>query len=178
VGWWSSHRVWLACAAATAGLICTPVARAQTPEIDALKGKIFDARMASQTFVNGLKFCDELKGKGFYFQLRNRVLLLDDYFRSLENLVKAQAYNPQKKRPWSIQDAKERWEEVKKEAQADKEKCELVRSLPALEKQLEVLEKNAAADKNADAGKTAGAGKTAEPAPNAAAGKNGDADKK
>jgi hypothetical protein len=168
---WSNHTMWLACVAAV-GLICAPVARAQTPEIDALKGKIFDARMASQTFVNGLKFCDELNGKGFYFQLRNRVLLLDEYFHSLENLVKAQVYNPQKKRPWSIEDAKERWEEVKKEAQADKEKCELVRSLPALEKKLEVLEKNTDAGKNADAGKSAG------PVPNADAGKNVDAGKK
>jgi len=172
VGWWN-HTMWLACAAAAAGLICAPAARAQTPEIDALKGKIFDARMASQTFVNGLKFCDELNGKGFYFQLRNRVLLLDDYFHSLENLVKAQVYNPQKKRPWSIEDANERWEEVKKEAQVDKEKCELVRSLPELEKQLEILQKNADAGKNANAGKNAG------PAPNAAAGTNGgDAGKK
>ncbi len=122
--------------------------------------------MASQTFANGLKFCDELNGKGFYFQLRNRVLLLDEYFQSLENLVKAQVYNPQKKRPWTIQDAKERWEQVKQQAQADKEKCELVRSLPVLEKQLEALQKNADAAKNTDPGQ------------NADAGKNGDAGKK
>ena len=51
------------------GLICAPAARAQSHEIDELKGKIFDARMAQQTFVNGLKFCDELNGKSFYFQL-------------------------------------------------------------------------------------------------------------
>ena len=149
----SDRTVWLACAAAALAFAWAPAARAQTPEIDALKGKIFDARMAEKTFVNGLKFCGELDGKGFYFQLRNRVLQLDEYFQSLENLVKAQVYNPQKKRPWTIEDAKERWEEVKKQAQEDKAKCELVRSLPALEKQLDALQKDAESGKNADAGK-------------------------
>jgi hypothetical protein len=118
--------------------------RAQTAAIDDLKGKIFDARMAKQTFAGGLKYCEDLNGKSFYFQLRNRILNLDEYFRSLENLVKAEVYNPQKRRPWSLQDAKERWEEVKKQAEEDKQKCELVRMLPELEKQLQELQKNAA----------------------------------
>jgi hypothetical protein len=69
---------------------------------------------------------------------------LDEYFRSLENLVKAQVYNPQKRRPWTLEDAKERWEEVKKQAEDDKQKCELVRKLPELEKQLQELQKDAA----------------------------------
>ena len=85
--------------------------------------------MAQQTFAGGLKYCEDLNGKSFYFQLRNRILNLDEYFRSLENLVKAQVYNPQKRRPWTLEDAKERWEEVKKQAQEDKQKCELVRKL-------------------------------------------------
>ena len=119
--------------------------------IDDLKGKIFDARRAQQTLGNGLKYCTDLNGKSFYYRLRNRILNLEEYFHSLENLVKAEAYNPDKHRPWSLQDAKERWEEVKKQAQADKEKCELVRSLPELEKRLEELQKTAAApDKGAD----------------------------
>ena len=67
---------------------------------------------------------------------------LDEYFRSLENLVKAQVFNPQKRRPWTLEDAKERWEEVKKQAQEDKQKCELVRKLPEHEKQLQELQKN------------------------------------
>jgi uncharacterized protein YabN with tetrapyrrole methylase and pyrophosphatase domain len=47
-----------------------------------------------------------------------------------------------------LQDAKERWEEVKKQAQADREKCELVQSLPDLEKRLAELQKaSAASDK-------------------------------
>ena len=118
--------------------------QAQTPAIDDLKGKIFDARMAQQTFGGGLKYCEDLNGKSFYFQLRNRILNLDEYFRSLENLVKAQVYNPQKRRPWTLEDAKERWEEVKKQAEEDKQKCELVRKLPELEKQLQELQKDAA----------------------------------
>jgi hypothetical protein len=118
--------------------------RAQTPAIDELKGKIFDARMAQQTFAGGLKYCNELNGKSFYFQLRNRILNLEEYFQSLENMVKAGVYNPAKRRAWTLEDAKQRWEEVKKQAQEDKQKCELVLSLPELEKQLQELEKNAA----------------------------------
>ncbi len=118
---------------------------AQNAAIDELKGKIFDARMAQQTFANGLKYCSELNGKSFYYRLRNRILNLEEYFHSLENLVKAQVFNPDKRRPWTLQDAKERWEEVKKQAQADREKCELVQSLPELEKRLEELQKTSAA---------------------------------
>jgi hypothetical protein len=111
---------------------------AQSSVIDELKGKIFDARMAQQTFP-GFKYCKELDGKSFYFQLRNRVLNLEEYFRSLENLVKSQVFNPAKRRPWTLEDAKERWEEVKKQAQEDREKCELVRRLPEMEKKLREL---------------------------------------
>jgi len=118
---------------------------AQNAAIDELKGKIFEARMAQQTFANGLKYCSELNGKSFYYQLRNRILNLEEYFHSLENLAKAEVFNPEKRRPWTLQDVKERWEEVKKQAQADKEKCELVRSLPELEKRLEELQKTTAA---------------------------------
>jgi hypothetical protein len=116
-------------------------AHAQDAAIDELKGKIFDARMAQQTFADGLKYCHELNGKSFYFRLRNRILDLEEYLRSLENLVKAQVYNPQKRRPWTLEDAKERYEEVKREADEGKQKCALVQSLPELEKQLEELQK-------------------------------------
>ena len=85
--------------------------------------KIFDAHMAQQMFAGGLKYCDELDGKSFYYQVRNRILSLEEYAHSMENLVKAQAFNPAKKRPWTLEDAKERWEEVKKQAQEDKQKC-------------------------------------------------------
>jgi hypothetical protein len=131
--------------AACLSVIALSAADAQTPAIDELKGKIFDAHMAQQTFGNGLKYCTELNGKSFYYQIRNRILTLDEYLQSLENLAKAEVYNPAKRRPWSLQDAKERWEEVKKQAAEDKEKCELVRSLPDLEKRLAELQKEAAA---------------------------------
>ena len=136
---------WLACCASVFCLVPLTNGQAQSPAIDELKGKIFDARMAQQTFAGGLKFCEELNGKSFYFRLRNRVLNLEEYFQSLENLAKAQVFNPEKRRPWSLQDAKERWEEVKKQAAEDKQKCELVQSLPELEKQLQELQRNAAA---------------------------------
>ena len=129
-------------------LLPWPPLHAQNAAIDELKSKIIDARMAQQTFANGLKYCSELNGKSFYYQLRNRILNLEEYFHSLENLVKAQVFNPDKRRPWTLQDAKDRWEEVKKQAQADKEKCELVQSLPELEKRLAELQKaSAASDK-------------------------------
>jgi hypothetical protein len=95
-----------------------------------IKGKIFDARMAQQTFAEGLNHCNELDGKNVFQRLHNRILNLEAYLHSLENQVKAEAFNPEKKRPWNAEDA--RWEDVKREAQGDREKCELVRSLPQL----------------------------------------------
>ena len=125
----------LACLAPSA-----PV-RAQNQAVDDLKGKIFDARMAKQTFAGGLKFCSELDGKHFYFQARDRVLDLEEYHRSLGNLAKERVFNPEKRRPWTEQDAAERWDLVQKEAASDQADCQLVGSLPALEKQLDELEK-------------------------------------
>jgi hypothetical protein len=119
-------------------------------KIDALKGRIFDARMAQQMFANGLKYCGELNGKNFYFQLRNRVLNLEDYFQSLDNLVKAQVFNPDKHRPWTPEDAKERWEAVKKQAEEDKQKCELVANLSEYEKQLQELQRDTAVSEKKD----------------------------
>lgn len=171
------------CAGALApGWAQTPANDALKGKIDELKGKIFDARMTQQTFAGGLKYCAELDGKSFYFHLRNRILNLDEYFRALENLVKAEVYNPEKRRPWSLEDAKERWEEVKKQAKEDKEKCELVRSLPQLEKQLAELQKNAAGDNNPPADNNATtnapADKSAPGDKNAAADQNANAGQK
>jgi hypothetical protein len=136
----------IVCGVAFLLIACSSV-RAQDPAIDDLKGKIFDARMAQQTLGDGLKYCPELNGK---IRVRNRILDLEEYFHSLESLVKAQVFNPDKRRPWSLQDAKERWEAVKKQAQEDKEKCELVRSLPELEKRLQELQQNSAASGHKD----------------------------
>jgi hypothetical protein len=123
-------------------LCFVPVAaHAQNPTVDDLKGKIFDAHMAQQTFAAGLKFCSELDGNHFYFQPRDRVLDLEDYHRSLESLARQGVFNPEKRRPWSEQDATERWEQVKQLAVKNKDDCALVASLPDLEKQLRELEK-------------------------------------
>ena len=116
-------------------------ARAQNQAVDDLKGKIFDARMTKQTFGAGLKFCAEFDGKHFYFQARDRVLDLEEYHRSLKNLAKEGVFNPEKHRPWTEQDAAERWDLVQKEAASDQADCQLVASLPVLEKQLDELEK-------------------------------------
>src|SRR5580692_12071389 len=126
-------------------LVSSGPALAQDKAADDLKGKIFDARMAKQTFADGLKFCNELDGKHFYFQARDRVLDLEEYHRSLENLAKQQVFNPEKRRPWTEQDATERWEQVQKQAVSDQANCQLIASLPALEKQLDELEKTSPA---------------------------------
>src|SRR6202140_2389844 len=114
-------------------LIPSAPVRAQNQAVGALKGNVFDARMAKQTFAGGLKFCNELDGKHFYFQARDRVLDLEDYHRSLENLAKERVFNPEKRRPWTDQDAAERWDLVQKQAASDKANCQLVASLPAPE---------------------------------------------
>jgi len=133
-------------------LVIFGAARASAEElgIEDLKGRIFDAHMAQHTFANGLRFCAELDGTNFYFQLRNRVLNLEDYHRGLEDLAKAQAFNPQTRRPWSEADAAQRWDEAKKQAVRDKENCALVASLPELEKRLEQMQgaQNIVAPKN------------------------------
>src|SRR6516162_1176562 len=115
--------------------------KAQQQAIDDLKGKIFDARMAQKTFADGLKYCKELDGNRFYFPPRNRVLTLEEYHRALESLAKQQAFNPEKRRPWTEQDAAERWEQAQKQAASDKANCALAMSLPELEKELEELAK-------------------------------------
>jgi|GEM_PF-1500687 hypothetical protein len=119
-------------------------ALAQSPEIGELKGKIFDAKMAQQTFSRGLRHCAELDGSNFYLQQRDRVLNLEEYHRSLTSLAAAHVFNPETKRPWSEADADARWEQVKKQALTDKANCALVASLPELEKKLDALQGQAA----------------------------------
>jgi hypothetical protein len=114
---------------------------AQNSSIEELKVKVFDARSLQQTFAKGLKFCNELHGTNFYFALRDRLFDLEEFHRSLSSLVKQQVFNPEKKRPWSEQDATDRWAQVQQEAARDKANCQLVASLPDLEKQLNELQK-------------------------------------
>jgi hypothetical protein len=132
------------CGAALLCLLTSAPLDAQSPSIQELKVKIFDAQTLQQTFAKGLKFCNELNGTNFYFAPRDRVLDLEEFHRSLTSLVKQQVLNPEKKRPWSEQDATDRWAQVQQEAAKDKTNCQLVANLPDLEKQLAELQKTAA----------------------------------
>ena len=123
---------------------------AQQPAINDLKGHIFDAKMLQQTFAAGLKHCKELNGTNFFFPPRDRVLELDEFHRSLENLAKQRVFNPERKRPWTEEDAAERWEQVQRQAKQDNANCALVASLPDLQKQLDDLEKKAATAQKKD----------------------------
>ena len=134
----------IACGLIALCLIPLGLVHAQGLTIDETKGRIFDAKMLKQTFANGLKFCNELNGNNFYFPPRDRVLDLDEYHRSLESLARQQVFNPERRKPWTEEDATDRWEQVKRQATKDKENCQLVAILPDLEKQLADMEKKAA----------------------------------
>lgn len=108
--------------------------------INDVKAKIFDARLAERNFSAGLRHCSELNGTNFYFEQRDRVLNLQDYRRSLDNLVTQGAFNPETKRPWNKQDAEARWAQVQKQATTDQANCAAVASLPFLEKKLKELQ--------------------------------------
>ena len=109
-------------------LTSTPLYAQNAQNADAindLKAKILDARLAQRNFSAGLRHCSELNGTNFYFEQRDRVLNLQDYRRSLDNLVTQGAFNPETRRPWNKQDAEARW---------------AVASLPFLEKKLKELQ--------------------------------------
>lgn len=131
----------------SAAFFSSPI-HAQTAAINDLKGKIFDAKMAVQTFAAGLKHCDELDGTTFYMQTRDRVLKLEDYHRALDNFAAQAIFNPETKRPWNQQDADARWEVIKKEAVSDQATCALVASLPDLQKKLDNLQQQAGPPQN------------------------------
>ena len=108
-------------------------------EIDAIKGEIDDAHMTQKMF-SGAKYCGELNGTSFYLRQGDRVVNLEGYLSSLESLVKAGSYNAAKRRAWTVEDAKQREEEAKKQAQEDKRMCEQILSVPKLEKRLQELQ--------------------------------------
>lgn len=111
-----------------------------SPEVDDLKGKIWEAELAQRNFAAGLPHCNELNGTNFYFYGRDRVLDLQDYRRSLDNLVAEGAFNSETRRPWNKQDADARWAQVQKQAKADQANCAAVASLPSLRQKLKELE--------------------------------------
>jgi len=57
--------------------------------------------------------------------------------------VKVQHYDAAKHRALTLEDAKERLEKAKLKAQEDRHKCELIQSLPKLEKRLQELQATA-----------------------------------
>jgi hypothetical protein len=109
-----------------------------------LKAKIWEAQLVQRNFAAGLRHCNELNGTNFYFEQRDRVLNLQDYRRSLDNLAAQGAYNPETRNPWSKQDAGARWAQVQKEAVTDQANCAAVASLPFLQKKLKEIEQQPA----------------------------------
>lgn len=130
--------------AATAAFMSTAYSQSA---VDQLKSKIFDAKMAEQSFAGGLRHCKELDGGHFYLEQRDRVIDLVEYHRSLDNLASAHSFNPETRRPWSQQDAYQRWEQVKQEAHQDQVRCQLVTELPELQKKLDALQPPAVSEK-------------------------------
>jgi hypothetical protein len=123
--------------------LCCPLQAQNANALNDLKARIFDAQMAQRNFVSGLRHCSELNGTNFYFEVRDRVLNLQDYHRSLDNLAAQGAFNVETKRPWNKQDADARWAQVQKQAVTDQANCALVSSLPFLQKKLKELDRRA-----------------------------------
>jgi hypothetical protein len=67
--------------------------------LNELKVKIWEAEVVQRNFAAGLPHCSELNGTNFYFQARDRVLNLEDYRRSFDNLLMQGAFNPETRRP-------------------------------------------------------------------------------
>lgn len=105
-----------------------------------LKAKIWEAEVAQRNFATGLPHCNELNGTNFYFYPRDRVLDLQDYRRSLDNLVAEGAFNPETGRPWNKRDAEARWTQMQKRATIDQANCAAVASLPSLRQKLKELQ--------------------------------------
>jgi hypothetical protein len=109
-------------------------------ELNELKAKIWEAEVAQRNFAAGLPHCSELNGTNFYFSQQNRVLNLQDYRRSLDNLVTQGAFNQETRRPWNRQDSDARWAQVQKQATTDQANCTAVASLPSLRQKLKELQ--------------------------------------
>jgi len=101
-------------------------------ELNELKAKIWEAEVAQRNFAAGLPHCSELNGTNFYFSKQNRLLNLQDYRRSLDNLVTQGVFNRQ--------DADARWAQVQKQATTDQANCKAVASLPSLRQKLKELQ--------------------------------------
>ena len=101
-------------------------------ELNELKAKIWEAEVAQRNFAAGLPHGSELRGTNFYFSQQNRLLNLQDYRRSLDNLVTQGVFNRQ--------DADARWAQVQKQPTTDQANCTAVASLPSLRQKLKELQ--------------------------------------
>ena len=117
-----------------------PLHAQNSEALNDIKAKIWEAQLLQRNFSGGLRHCNELNGTNFYFEQRDRVLNLQDYRRSLDNLAAQGAYNPETKRPWNKQDADARWAQVQKDAVTQQANCAAVASLFFLEKKLKELQ--------------------------------------
>lgn len=131
------RRMW--CAVLLVLTASTPLRAQNSEALNEIKAKIWEAQLVQRNFSAGLRHCNELNGTNFYFAQRDRVLNLQDYRRSLDNLTAQGAYNPETRRPWNKQDADARWAQVQKDAVTDQANCATVASLPFLEKKLKEL---------------------------------------
>ena len=131
----------------------TPLQAQNSEALNDIKAKIWEAQLVQRTFSGGLRHCNELNGTNFYFEQRDRVLNLQDYRRSLDNLAAQGAYNPETKRPWNKQDADARWAQVQKDAVTHQANCAAVASLPFLEKKLKELQQQSGTPADAAASK-------------------------
>jgi len=110
-------------------------------KINGIKVEITEAENIQKKYSSALKYCHLLDGKNFYLQNQDRVLNVEQYHKSLENLVKERVFNPQRKGPWTAADAEDRLKVVEKMADHDKYRCEVVAKLPALQKELLIFER-------------------------------------
>ena len=130
-----------------------PLHAQNSEALNDIKAKIWQAQSVQRNFSGGLRHCNELNGTNFYFEQRDRVLNLQDYRRSLDNLAAQGAYNPETKRPWNKQDADARWAQVQKDAVTHQANCAAVASLFFLEKKLKELQQQSGTPVDAAASK-------------------------
>ena len=116
---------------------------AQNDSINDLKVKIFEAKTVQQTFGGGLKHCNEIDGKNFYLQPRDRVIRLDDFHRSLDSLVLGQVFNAETKRPWIRRTPMRAGIKYKSRRSTTRPNAIWSRTLPLLEKKLDDLQRQA-----------------------------------
>ena len=129
-----------ACVIAIGACLSPLLAYGQEPDAKVLKTDIAEAQNIQRTFADGLQHCAVLDGTRFYNSGQKRVILLSEMQTSLQNLVKDQVFNPQKKRPWAAADAEERMKTAQSQANQDRRNCNLVAKLPEMVKKLAELE--------------------------------------